>query len=90
MKKHNLLLAAGAVAVALGTGSAVAAPAHDGHHGPNHHPVVHVNNAPRPGHNNGHQHHHASSHHHHHHHHHHGTTTGDLIIATAILISAMM
>ena len=87
MKKHKLIIPFVAVAIALSGTAAVASPGHGGHHGPNHHPVVHINNVPRPGHHNGH--HHASSHHHHHHHHY-GTTTGDLIIATAILISAMM
>ena len=92
MKKHNLLLVAGAIAVALTAGSANAAPAHGGHHNnmPQQHTVTHVYNAPRPGHGGHHNHHVVHNNHHHHHHHHHGASAGDLIIATAILISAIM
>lgn len=89
MKKHNLLLVAGAIAVALTAGSANAAPGHGGHHNVPQHTVTHVYSAPRPGHGGGHHNHHVV-HNNHHHHHHHGASAGDLIIATAILISAIM
>ena len=90
MKKHNLFIATGVVAAALAAGSANAAPANHGgnHHTQPNHTVVHVQSAPRPGH-------HSNRHHdnHHHqvtHHHHHHDTAGNIILATAILISAMM
>lgn len=88
MKKHNLIIPVIAATIALSGTAAVASPGHGGHGAPNHHTVTHVYNAPRPGHNGGH--HHVVHNNHHHHHHRHGASAGDLIIATAILISAIM
>ncbi len=96
MKKTNLFLTSVAVVAALCVGSANAAPNHGGgHHAPRPF-VTHTHGAPRHG---GHHvtHHnpppapvHVSHHHNHHHHHHHGAHTGDWIIATAILLSALI
>lgn len=90
MKKSRLLLVAGAVAVFLSAGSAFAAPVHGGYHSVPHHTVTYVQSSahhhPRPGH-------HGGGHHnvaHHHHHHHHNNTAGNIILATALLVSAFM
>ena len=94
MKKTNLFLTSVAVAAALAVGSANAAPNRGGgnHHAPRQF-VAHTHGAPR------HSGHHAVHHSpvptpvtvsHHHHHHHHGAHTGDWIIATAILLSAII
>ena len=96
MKKQNLFITSVAVVAALCVGAANAAPNHGGGHGGHNasRPVVtHVHNAPRHG-----GHHTAHHHHHHtptpvvvsHHHHHHGADAGDFLIATAILISALI
>ena len=97
MKKTNLFLTSVAVAAALAVGSANAAPNRGGgnHHAPRPF-VTHTHGAPRHG---G----HPTAHHnpppapmpvqvshHHHHHHHHGVRTGDWIVATAILLSAII
>ncbi len=80
MKKCFSLVMVGVVAACLSSGSAFAGHGHGGvHHSQPSHTVVHV--APAP-----HSHHHVRPHHHHHHH----ADTGDFIIATAILISALM
>ena len=86
MKKSRLLLVAGAVAVFLSAGSAVAAPVHGGHHYGSRPTVTYVQSAPRPAQ------HHGGGHHNvvHHHHHHHNNTAGNIILATAILVSAFM
>ena len=95
MKKTKTFLIAGVIAAVLSAGSAVAAPGHNGgHNAPQQHTVVHVQSAPRPGHNhvahNG-GHHHVPAHHHHHHSNcHRCTNTGDFVIATAILLSALI
>jgi len=92
MKRTNLFIASVAVVAALFAGSANAAPNHGGgHHAPRPF-VTHTHGVPRHG-----------GHHvvqvvppapapvvHHHHHHHHGTRAGDIIVATAILISALI
>lgn len=94
MKKTTTFVMAGVIAAVLSAGSAVAAPMHGGHHGPQpSHVVTHVHSAPRPGHhhvvhNGGHN--HAPHHHHHHGHHYYRTSTGDWVIATAILLSALI
>lgn len=92
MKKHKLIIPFVAAAIALSGTAAFASPGHGGgHHGPNHHPVTHVHHAPRPGHvvyiGGGHHHgpHHPQPHYYYHH-----TKTGDIIVATALLISALM
>ena len=97
MKKQNLFIASVAVAAALCVGSANAAPNRGGgnHHAPRQF-VTHTHGAPR--HSGHHAVHHSpvptpvtvSHHHHHHHHHHSGAHTGDFIIATAILLSALI
>ena len=91
MKKTSKFLMAGVIAAVLSAGSANAAPAHNGgHNAPKPHTVVQVQPATHHGHHNiAHHgpHHHPRPQHHHHHHH---TQTGDFIIATAILISALM
>ena len=96
MKKTTTFIMAGVIAAVLSAGSAVAGPGHNvGHHGPQQpHVVTHVQSSPRPGHHhvvhNG-GHHHAPHHHHHHHgHHYYRTSTGDWVIATAILLSALI
>lgn len=89
MKKSHLLLVVGAVIAAVSVGSANAAPVHGGHNVVSHHTVTHVQTAPRPGHNH-HSGHHGGHHHVVHHHHHHNNTAGNIILATAILISAFM
>ncbi|MBP5485660.1 MAG: hypothetical protein J6Y07_03055 [Alphaproteobacteria bacterium] len=93
MKKHNLFIASLAVVAALFVGSAGAAPIRGGghHHAPRPF-VTHTHGAPRHG-----GHHHnvvqvvtpvpVVSHHHHHHHH---ARAGNIILATALLISAFM
>jgi len=94
MKKTNLFIVSVAFVAALFVGSANAAPNHGGgHHAPRPF-VTHTHGAPRHG-----------GHHvvqvlppapapmpvvYHHHHHHHGTRAGDIIVATAILISALI
>lgn len=102
MKTKNLFIAAGVIATALTVGSANAAPAHGGAKPAPSHTVTHVQPAPRPAqpnkHHNAHHHnnHHNGGHHtvvvtkpeHHHHHHH--SDTGSIVLATAILISALM
>ena len=100
MKSKNLFIAAGVVAATLMAGSANAAPNHGGSNYTHVYQTQHVQPAPRPaahhggGHHSGH---HSGGHtvvvtqpHHHHHHHHHGTNAGNIILATAILISAFM
>jgi hypothetical protein len=94
MKKTNLFITSVAVAAALCVGSANAAPNRGGgNHAPRQF-VTHTHGAPRSG-----GHHHVTHHHNpaptpvvvsHHHHHHHGARTGDFIIATAILLSALI
>ncbi|MBQ6736464.1 MAG: hypothetical protein IJQ90_03185 [Alphaproteobacteria bacterium] len=97
MKTHNLLIAAGVVAATFTAGSAVAAPNHGGSNYSHVYQTQHVQTMPRPGyqHNGGHHHsHHGGGHtvvvtqpHHHHHHNH---TAGNIILATALLVSAFM
>lgn len=90
MKKSKLLLTVCAVVACLAAGSANAAPGHGGHnHMPSGHVVTHVHNAPHPGH---HTHHHGGHHHNNQvvHHYHHSNNTGSFILATAILISALI
>lgn len=98
MKKNNLFICAGVIAAVLTVGSANAAP---GYHGATNtyrpHQVTHVQQNPRPVvHHSSHHHggHHAPApvvvHESHHHHHHHNNTAGNIILATAILVSAFM
>ncbi|MBO4480766.1 MAG: hypothetical protein J5742_04070 [Alphaproteobacteria bacterium] len=98
MKKTTTLMLAGVIAAVLSIGSADAAPLHNNghHHAPQQHTVTQVQSVSHQGHNhiahNG-GHHHVQPHHPHHHrphHHNSGASTGDLIIATAILISAII
>ena len=82
MKKTKWFIIVTALIAVISVGNANAAPM-------NHHPhsvqVVHTHTAPR---------HHEPHHHHvvvnHHHHHHHHDTAGNIILATAILVSALM
>lgn len=99
MKKSRLLLGIGAIAVALSCGAANAAPLHAGSRYTDVYRTQHVQPAPRPvaRHGGGHHHsHHGGghavvvTHPHHHHHHHHSNTAGNIILATALLISAFM
>lgn len=101
MKSHNLFIAAGVVAAALTMGAgANAAPLHGGSHYTHVYQTQHVQPGPRPAaHHGGHHHngHHSGGHTvvvthqpHHHHHHHHSNTAGNIILATALLISAFM
>ena len=79
MKKCFSLVMVGVVAACLSSGAAFAGHGHGGaHHSHNAHTVVHVMPASHP-------HHHMRPHHHHHH-----ADAGDFVIATAILISALM
>ena len=82
MKKCFSLVMVGVVAACLSSGAAFAGHGHGGaHHSHNAQPshrVVHVVPASHP-------HHHMRPHHHHHH-----ADAGDFVIATAILISALM
>jgi len=95
MKKHNLFFVSVLFVAALFVGTADAAPIRGGanHHAPRPF-VTHTHGAQRHG---GHN----FAHHgptsvvpvvvsQHHHHHHHGARTGDIIIATAILLSALI
>lgn len=98
MKSHNLFIAAGVVAATLMAGSAAnAAPTHGGSHYTHVYQTQHVQPAPRPAaHHGGHHHsHHGGGHtvavtHQPHHHHHHNHTAGNIILATALLVSAFM
>ncbi len=100
MKSHNLFIAAGVVAAALTMGAgANAAPLHGGSNYAHVYQTQHIQTSPRPGHHVGHHHngHHSGGHTvvvthqpHHHHHHHHSNTAGNIILATALLISAFM
>ncbi len=96
MKTHNLLIAAGVVAATFTAGSAVAAPNHGGSNYSHVYQTQHVQTMPRPGHqhNGGHHHGHHSGGHpvvvNTYHHHHHNNNAGNIILATALLISAFM
>ena len=92
MKKYNLGILAGVIALAFTCGTADAAHVHVN---TQHTPITHVHGAPQVRHvAHGGPHHHMPppppSHHHHHHYHHHNNTAGSVILATAILISAFM
>ena len=104
MKSHNLFIAAGVVAATFMAGSAVAAPMHGGSNYTHVYQTQNVQTMPRPGHHGGGHHggHHHNGHHsgghtvvvthqpHHHHYHHHSNTAGNIILATALLVSAFM
>lgn len=100
MKTHNLFIAAGVVAAALMAGaSANAAPLHGGSHYTHVYQTQHSQPAPRQAAHHGSGHHHSHhggghavvvTHPHHHHHHHHNHTAGNIILATALLVSAFM
>jgi len=90
MKKQTLIIPIVAATVAFSGTGAMAAHGHGGHHGAPHHSVVHVNYPPQPGHviYIGGDHHHG--HHHGAPHYYYRTKTGDIIMATALLVSALM